>query len=130
MMERLLRWANRLKAEAVTLWFCCRHAQTPLFAKALAIGIVAYAFSPIDLIPDFIPVLGLLDEAILLPIAIWFTLKFIPQPILDECRDKAAQWLAGQNAKPRNWFGAAFMLLVWLLVLWLMWEHWGRRFFA
>jgi uncharacterized membrane protein YkvA (DUF1232 family) len=130
MIYRLRQWAKMLKAEAVTLWFCYRHPHTPLIAKALAIGIVAYAFSPIDLIPDFIPVLGLLDEAILLPIAIWFTLKFIPKPILDECRGKAAQWIAEQNAKPRNWFGAAVILAVWLLVLWLMWEHWGRQFFA
>lgn len=130
MITRLLQWAKQLKAEAVTLWFCYRHPQTPLLAKVLAIGIVAYAFSPIDLIPDFIPVLGLLDEAILLPVAIWFTLKFIPAPILDECRGKAAHWIADRHAKPRNWFAAAFILAVWLLVLWLIWDHWGRAFFA
>ena len=130
MLNRLLQWAKKLKAEAVTLWFCYRHPDTPLIAKALAIGIVAYAFSPIDLIPDFIPILGLVDEAILLPIAIWFTLKFIPQPILDECRGKATQWIAEKNAKPRNWFGAAIIFAVWLLALWLIWDHWGRKFFA
>lgn len=129
MLERLLRWARRLKAEAVTLWFCYRHAQTPLIAKLLAIGTVAYAFSPIDLIPDFIPVLGLLDDAILLPIAIWLTLKFIPRPILEECRGKAAQWLAEQHAKPRNWFGAAIIISLWLLAVWLVWACWGRGFF-
>lgn len=129
MMDRLLRWAKQLKAEAVTLWFCYRHPGTPLIAKALAIAIVAYAFSPIDLIPDFIPVLGLLDEAILLPAAIWFTLKFIPRPILDECRGKADVWLAEQHARPRNWFGAAIIVVLWLLGMWLVWTYWARGFF-
>lgn len=122
MISRLLQWAKKLKAEAVTLWFCYRHPQTPLIAKILAISIVAYAFSPIDLIPDFIPVLGLLDEAILLPIGIWLTLKFIPQPILDECRGKAAQWLAEKHSKPRNWFGAAIVMILWIAAAWLCWK--------
>ncbi len=130
MISSLLQWAKQLKREAVTLWFCYRHPQTPLIAKILSIGIVAYAFSPIDLIPDFIPVLGLLDEVILLPIAIWFTLKFIPAPILDECRGKAAQWLAEKHGKPRNWFGAAFIIALWILAAWLIWVTWGRWFFA
>jgi uncharacterized membrane protein YkvA (DUF1232 family) len=130
MLQKLLQWANRLKADAVTLWFCYRDARTPLIAKMLAIGIVAYAFSPIDLIPDFIPVLGLLDEAILLPIAIWFTLKFIPGPILDECRGKATLWLAEKHAKPRNWFGAAIIIALWILAAWLAWIICRRWFFT
>ena len=122
MLNKLLQWANQLKAEAVTLWFCYRHPQTPLIAKILAISIVAYAFSPIDLIPDFIPVLGLLDEAILLPIGIWLTLKFIPQAVLDPCREQAAQWLAEKHGKPRNWFGAAIIVIVWIAAAWLCWR--------
>ena len=114
MLNRLLQWANQLKAEAVTLWFCYRHPQTPLIAKLLAIAVVAYAFSPIDLIPDFIPVLGLLDEALLLPIGIWFTLKFIPAAIVAECREKATQWLAEKHGKPRNGFGAAIVITLWI----------------
>ena len=120
-MNKLLQWANQLKAEAVTLWFCYRHPKTPFIAKILAISIVAYAFSPIDLIPDFIPILGLLDEAILLPIGIWFTLKFIPTPIRDECREQAAQWLAEKHGKPRNWFGAAIVIVLWIAAAWLCW---------
>ncbi len=122
MISRLLQWAQQLKREAVTLWFCYRDARTPLIAKVLSICIVAYAFSPIDLIPDFIPLLGLLDEAILLPIGIWFTLKFIPVPVLAECRDKATQWLAEKHGKPRNWFGAAFIFVLWVLAAWLCWR--------
>ena len=122
MVNRLLRWAKRLKIEAVTLWFCYRHPQTPLYAKILAAVVVAYAFSPIDLIPDFIPVLGLLDDAILLPIGIWITLKFIPGPVLDECRGQAAQWLAEKYNKPRNWVSAAIIMGLWILAAWLCWR--------
>jgi uncharacterized membrane protein YkvA (DUF1232 family) len=130
MISRLLQWAKQLKREAVTLWFCYRDSRTPLIAKILSIGIVAYAFSPIDLIPDFIPILGLLDEAILLPIGIWFTLKFIPKPILEECRGKATQWLAEKHGKPRNWFGAAIIIALWILAAWLTWALCRRWFFA
>lgn len=117
-----MQWANRLKAEAVTLWFCLRHPHTPLIAKALALSVVAYAFSPIDLIPDFIPVLGLLDDAILLPLGIWLTLKFIPNPIVAACRLQAAQWLADKHAKPRSWFGAAIVIVVWIAAIALCWK--------
>ncbi len=122
MLKRLMHWANKLKAEAVTLWFCMRHAQTPLIAKALALGVVAYAFSPIDLIPDFIPVLGLLDDAILLPLGIWLTLKFIPVEIVNECRAQAALWLAEKHSKPRNWFGAAMVIALWIAAAALCWK--------
>lgn len=122
MISALLQWAKQLKREAVTLWFCYRHPHTPLIAKILSIGIVAYAFSPIDLIPDFIPILGLLDEAILLPIGIWLTLKFIPAPILAECREQATQWLAEKHSKPRNWFGAAIIIALWIAAASLCWR--------
>ena len=130
MIERLLQWANQLKREAVTLWFCYRDPRTPLIAKILAICIVTYAFSPIDLIPDFIPILGLLDEAILLPIGIWLTLKFIPAPVLAECRHKAAQWMEEKHGKPRNWFGAAIVIVLWIAAAWLTWQLIGKWFMA
>lgn len=127
MLQRLLHWARRLKADVVALWFCYRHPQTPIAAKALAVLVVAYAFSPIDLIPDFIPVLGLIDDAILLPIGIWLTLKLIPPPVLAECRTQAAQWLAEKHAKPRNWFGATIILAIWIALAWLLWRWWSAR---
>ena len=130
MFTRLLQWAKQLKAEAVTLWFCYRDPRTPLIAKILAIGVVAYAFSPIDLIPDFIPVLGLLDEAILLPLGIWLTLKFVPKPVLDACREQAEEWLAEKHGKPRNWFGAAIIVVLWITAAWLTWVLCRQWFFA
>src|SRR6186713_2545166 len=71
MWQRIRSWARQLKAETIALWFCCRHPATPLAAKILATVVVAYALSPIDLIPDFIPVIGYLDDVILIPIGIY-----------------------------------------------------------
>ncbi len=81
-MNQIWEWARRLKNEVVVLWFCTRHPRTPFVAKALAAGIVAYALSSIDLIPDFIPVLGYLDDAILLPALIWLALRMLPPDVL------------------------------------------------
>ena len=70
MLEQVRAWARALKAQLVTLWFCRNHPDTPWYAKALAMLVVAYAFSPIDLIPDFIPVLGYLDDLVIVPLGI------------------------------------------------------------
>ncbi|MEO6663932.1 MAG: YkvA family protein, partial [Rubrivivax sp.] len=75
-------WARRLKRDGLTLWFAARHADTPWYAKALAMFVVGYALSPIDLIPDFIPVLGYLDDVLLLPALIWLTIRLLPLPVL------------------------------------------------
>ena len=115
-------------SEALALWFCARHERTPLIAKALAVCVAAYAFSPIDLIPDFIPVLGLLDDALLLPIGIWLALKLIPAPVLTECRDKAAQWRAAKHSKPRQWFGAAIVVAIWIVAIWLAWYWYTKHY--
>lgn len=122
MLSRFLQWINRLMAQSLALWFCARHPGTPLVAKLCAITVAAYAFSPIDLIPDFIPVLGFVDDALLLPLGIWLTLKLVPAPVLDACRAQAAQWLAERRDKPRNWIAAGFVVALWLLAAWLLWK--------
>lgn len=122
MWQRLKNWARLLKSDIVTLWFACRHPQTPLPAKIAAALIVAYAFSPIDLIPDFIPVLGLLDEIILLPVFIWLTLKLVPAPVIAECRVRAQEWLAALKPKPRNIIAAAVIVALWIFAAWLLWR--------
>ena len=128
-MERLKEWAQRLKAELVALWFSTRHPRTPFYAKALAMALVAYAFSPIDLIPDFIPVLGYLDELILLPIGIWAVLKLVPEEVMLDCREQAARWLDERRSKPRSYLGAALVIALWLAVLWLAWR-WAQSWLA
>jgi len=126
---RILEWARRLKSELAALWFCTRHPRTPFAAKALAVAVVAYAFSPIDLIPDFIPVLGYLDDLILLPIGVWIVLKLVPPDVMMECRGQAVRWLEEKNARPRSYLGAAFIIALWLAVLFRGW-WWSRPWIA
>ena len=120
--ERLREWARRLKLDVVALWFCTSHPRTPFYAKALAAALVAYAFSPIDLIPDFIPVLGYLDELILLPAGIWLVLKLVPEDVIADCRGQAARWLEEKKSGPRSYLGAALIVALWLFVLCLAWR--------
>ena len=110
LLEGWKRRARSLKREVHALYFACRDPRVPWYAKALAAGIVGYAFSPIDLIPDFIPVLGYLDELVLLPLGIMAVRAMIPGEILAECRERAAL-LEGE---PRNWIAAAIIVAIWL----------------
>lgn len=118
---RLRDWAAALKRDILALWYCYRDPRTPLAAKLMAMLIVGYALSPIDLIPDFIPVLGYLDDLILLPAAIYFTLKLIPAEVLQDGRAQAAAWLAQHHAKPVSRIAAVVIVLVWLALAWLLW---------
>jgi uncharacterized membrane protein YkvA (DUF1232 family) len=119
-------WARRIKRDAVMLWFARSHPQTPFFTKALCILTVAYALSPIDLVPDFIPVLGYLDDAILLPAMIWLAVRLLPDDVVSECRAKAEEWIEKQNAKPSSYAGAAAIVLLWVAVAYLVWRWLGR----
>ena len=125
-MMRLRDWARLLKSEVVALWFCTRHPRTPRAAKLLAIAVVAYALSPIDLIPDFIPVLGYLDDVLVLPAGIWLVLRLVPDDVLAECREEAARWLAERRPRPRSRLGVALVIAAWtaalILALWLGWR--------
>ena len=94
----------------------------PLGAKALAILVVAYAFSPIDLIPDFIPVLGYLDDVILLPMGIYLLLRMIPPHVLADSRVKADAWMAERRGKPANHMAAAVVVMVWIAIAYACWR--------
>lgn len=125
LIESTRAWARRVKKDGVTLWFASRHPLTPWYAKALVAFVVAYALSPIDLIPDFIPVLGYLDDVILMPVLIWLAVKLLPQEVLAESRAKADAWMASSDTRPRSRVGALAVVVVWLLVagallLWLV----------
>jgi uncharacterized membrane protein YkvA (DUF1232 family) len=109
-------WARRIKRDAMTLWFARKHPRTPWHAKALGVFVVAYALSPIDLIPDFIPVLGYLDDVILLPALIWLAVRLLPQDVLAECRAQAELWMRESRAKPRSRAGAALIVGLWLVL--------------
>ena len=111
--DRLRNWARRVKRDGITLWFACRHAQTPWLAKAMGVFVVAYALSPIDLSPDFIPVLGYVDDVLLLPALIWLAIRLLPASVLVECRRQADDWIGKKQAKPTSWLGAVLIVLLW-----------------
>jgi uncharacterized membrane protein YkvA (DUF1232 family) len=109
----LAAWKQRaraLKREVHTLYFACRDPRVPWYAKILAAVIVGYAFSPIDLIPDFIPVLGYLDELVLIPLGVMAVRALVPGPVLIECRERAARL----EGKPTNRVAAVVIVAVWL----------------
>jgi uncharacterized membrane protein YkvA (DUF1232 family) len=109
---RLKSLAKKLKSQLFTLYFAYKNSKTPLFAKMFTCCVVAYAFSPIDLIPDFIPVLGYLDDLIIVPLGITIALKLIPESILEESRFKAQEKMSEQ--KPKNWFTGTVFILIWI----------------
>lgn len=111
---RLKERAHALKTETYALYLAVRDPRTPWYAKFLAGAVVAHTFSPIDLIPDFIPVLGYLDDLIITPGGIWLALKLIPTEVMAESREKAIT--AFQAEKPKNWVAAAVIVLIWLIL--------------
>ena len=119
--DRLKRWAKQIKRDGVTLWFAGKHPGTPLHAKALGVFVVAYALSPIDLIPDFIPVLGSLDDVLLLPSLIWLAIRLLPPAVLADCRGQADVWMKTQGKKPSSLVGAVVILLLWIAISAALW---------
>ena len=100
-VDTLKKWARQLKRDGLTLWFAGKHTDTPWHAKALGLFVVAYALSPIDLIPDFIPVLGYLDDLLLLPGLIWLTIRLLPLQVLADCRQRADAWIEEDRKSTR-----------------------------
>ena len=115
---KLKQRAKQLTADIPAVFLAMKDKRTPLLAKILAAIAVAYALSPIDLIPDFIPVIGYLDDVLLLPILIVAAVKLIPAPVWADCKQRAENlWESG---KPKKWYYALPILLLWLLVIWLI----------
>jgi uncharacterized membrane protein YkvA (DUF1232 family) len=115
--ERLERWKRRareLKQEVHALALACKDPRVPWYAKLLAACIVAYALSPIDLIPDFIPVLGYLDDLILVPLGIYFVLKMIPAEVMAEYREQTKAF--ADQKRPTNWLAAAVIVATWIVL--------------
>ena len=97
----------------MTLWIAARDPRTPLAAKLLAALVAAYAFSPVDLIPDFIPVFGLLDDMLIVPLGAWAVLRMLPPPLLEEFRGRATE----MTQRPVSFIGAAVIIAIWLLAI-------------
>jgi uncharacterized membrane protein YkvA (DUF1232 family) len=104
--------ARKLKLEVYALYIASKDRRVPWYARVIAVAVVAYAFSPIDLIPDPIPVLGYLDDLILIPLGIALVIKLIPAEVMQDCREKAV--LTMQAGKPKNWVAGGIIILIWV----------------
>ena len=111
-MERLKVWARNLKRDVIALWLAARDPRIPWYAKALSAAVAAYALSPIDLIPDFIPILGYLDDLLIVPFGIWAAVALIPDQIMTDLRAKALE-----HRKPTSKAGLAAVVLIWFTAI-------------
>ncbi len=127
MLTRLKDWARNIRRDVMALWLAMRDRRTPWHAKVVAGVVTAYALSPIDLIPDFVPVLGYLDDIVLVPLGIWFVVRLIPADLMAEFRAEAARL----EGKPRSPAGAAMVVAIWVacagFVAWWFWPQAIRR---
>jgi uncharacterized membrane protein YkvA (DUF1232 family) len=114
MVKAWSRRAGQLRVWLYALHLAYRDPRVPWYARLFAVCVVAYAFSPIDLIPDPIPVLGYLDDLILIPLGVALALKMIPRPVLDECWERAQATMS--QGKPTNWVAAGVVIAIWLLL--------------
>lgn len=114
-MSKLTDRAKKLKTDIPAVFLALKEKRTPWYAKIIAAVVVIYALSPIDLIPDFIPVLGYLDDLVILPALIALCIKYIPKDIFDDCRTRA-EGLWG-NGKPEKWYYAIPFILIWVAVI-------------
>ncbi|HIC67429.1 MAG TPA: DUF1232 domain-containing protein [Paracoccus sp.] len=112
-LRRLRDWAGLVKRDVVALYLAARDPRVPWLAKVVAVGVVTYALSPIDLIPDFIPVLGYLDDAILVPLGILLAVRLVPGDVMDDLRAKADRLAA----LPRSRAGAIAVVVIWAAAL-------------
>jgi len=114
----LRAWARNLKRDVVALWIAARDSRVRWYVKALAGAVAAYALSPIDLIPDFIPVIGLLDDLIIVPAGIWLVVRLIPPPLMAAFREEADR----RAGRPTSYIAASAIALLWVAALaWLAW---------
>jgi uncharacterized membrane protein YkvA (DUF1232 family) len=120
-IELLKVWARGIKRDVIALWLAARDPRVPWYAKAVAATIAAYALSPIDLIPDFIPILGYLDDLLIVPLGIMFAVRLIPPPVMSDLRLTAIE-----QSKPTSRAGLAAVVMIWLVALtltaWLIWR--------
>jgi uncharacterized membrane protein YkvA (DUF1232 family) len=123
MLARLKGWARTVKRDAIALFLAARDPRTPWYAKVMAGLVAAYALSPIDLIPDFIPVFGYLDDLIIVPLGIWVVVRLVPAGLMRDLRAKAER----MDARPVSRTGALVIVLLWIvsagLLLWWFWPR-------
>jgi len=109
---------HKLRIDVHAAWLAARDRRTPWYARAFGLFITAYALSPLDLIPDFIPVLGLVDDALLIPLGLWLFTRMLPSGLFDECRAEAERI----SQQPRSWVGALIIVCLWLVAAALLYR--------
>ena len=128
MLARLKEWARTLMRDVHAIYLAARDPRVPWYAKALAVAVAGYALSPIDLIPDFIPVLGYLDDLVIVPLGVWLVVSLIPADVMAEYRQIAAE----RGRRPVSKAGAAAIIVIWILsiaaVAWLVMTWMRPRF--
>lgn len=125
-MTRLKPWVRRVRVDAHAVWLAARDPRTPWPARLLGLLVAAYALSPIDLIPDFVPLLGLIDDLLLLPLGVWLFVRLVPEPLFQEHRATAE----AASGRPVSRGGAVLIVGIWLAAamviaayLW-SWRYW------
>jgi uncharacterized membrane protein YkvA (DUF1232 family) len=125
LLHDLRSWARQLRREVHAIYLAAHRPDVPWYAKALAMAVAGYALSPVDLIPDFIPVLGLLDDLILVPLGIWLVLSLIPEAVMAECRALARE----AEQRPRSQVAAMTIVAIWIVgavsLGWVGFARWG-----
>ena len=123
-LQRLKYWAGRVRRDVLALYLAARDPRVPWYAKAMAALVAAYAFSPIDIIPDFIPILGYLDDLILLPLGIVIVIRLIPEDVMADLRRQAEERML---TRPRSAVGAVIVILLWLaaavFLVWILFKR-------
>jgi uncharacterized membrane protein YkvA (DUF1232 family) len=126
MLQDLKRWARRLKRDVHAVYLAARSPRVPWHARIVAIAVAGYALSPIDLIPDFVPVLGYVDDLIIVPLGIWLVVSLIPEDVMAEYRAIADQ----AATRPQSRLAATMIITVWILATavlgWICIAHWAR----
>ena len=126
--QKLKQKIDDLKVELLAVWFAYRDPRTPWYAKVWSALVAGYAFSPIDLIPDFIPIIGYLDDAIIVPLGIMIAIKLIPKEVMADTRIKAKDWIEQRKQKPQNKTMAVLVVLLWILLFLLIIRYVLRAF--
>ena len=123
LLQTAKQWARALKRDVLVVYLAARDPRTPWALRLLALAVAAYALSPIDLVPDFIPVLGYLDDLLIVPLGLALVLRLLPPPVRLAARERAARMLA----RPRSWLAAALIIMLWVLLAVLLFAWWRGR---
>ena len=121
-MRRFLTWVWALRRDVLTLFFAFKNPDTPWYVKVFSTLLILYALSPIDLMPDFIPVLGYIDDVVIVPAGVWGLLKIVPAPVLADSYAKSNQWLLRHKGKPLSRVSLAIIVAIALIAGWTVWR--------